>query len=206
MPQWEERLMVGDFSQDKNMNIGDFLNNPINMEARTSTPSMLESYNKPTMFPIKASPKPAAAPAQYKIKDRGVSVTDKDMDAIRPLIYGEVSNRTPDKQTLEANVIFNTALNRMKEYQRKGQNKSLEEVISMPKQYQAYGGPQYQEYHAPSNPVSSAKRQQIDAIIDGIKEKVKKGEHVDNTEGAYYYIHEKDGKIRYDNKRKLFAD
>lgn len=187
------------------MNIQDFFNKSVDNKTQTSTPSMLDSYKKPTMFPVEKPNVIAPMPAKYHIKDRNVQLTDNDFEAMKPLLYGEVSNRTPDKQALEANVILNTVLNRMGEYRKRGKNKSLEEVISMPNQYQAYGGPQYKEYHAPSNPISAAKRKQIDAIVDAIKESVKRGEHVDNTGGAYYYVHEKDGKIRYDNKKKLFA-
>jgi hypothetical protein len=182
------------------MNIKEFFDRPEN-KMKTTTPA-ISSYYQEKMSPVISTP----APVQYHIKDRNVKITDKDLDAMRPLIYGEISNRTPDKQALEANVIFNTALNRQKEYARKGQNKTLSDVIAMPNQYQAYGGPQYQEYHNPTNPVSLMKKNQVDAIVDNIREKIKKGEYIDNTEGAYYYIHEKDGKIKYDNLKKLFAN
>lgn len=147
----------------------------------------------------------ASAPVQYELKDRGVSVSDEDLKAVRPLIYGEVSNRTPDKQALEANVILNTALNRVKEYGARGQKKTLRDVIAMPNQYQAYGGKQYKEYHAPSDPVALAKKKQVDAIIDEISKQIQAGKYVDNTEGAYYYVHNPDSTITYDNKRPLFA-
>lgn len=152
------------------------------------------------------TPPPAPVVPTYHIPDRGVKITEDDLTAIRPLIYGEISNRTPDKQALEADVIFNTALNRQKEYARKGQNKTLSEVIAMPNQYQAYGGKQYQNYSNPPDVLSAAKKKQVDSIVDNIRERIKNGEFVDNTEGAYYYIHEKDGKIKYDNLKKLFAN
>lgn len=143
---------------------------------------------------------------QYHLADRGVSVTDDDIQNLRPLIYGEVSNRTPDKQALEANVIVNTALNRVKEYGGKGQKKTLSDVIAMPNQYQAYKGKQYNEYLNPSDPVALAKKKQIDAILDSIHEQIKTGKYDDNTAGAYYYVHDpKTGVITYDNQRPLFA-
>lgn len=150
----------------------------------------------------------AAPPSQpYTLKKRGATVTDTDIEALRPLLYGEVSNRNTEKKKLEADVIFNTALNRQKEYARKGQNKTIAEILAMPNQYQAYGSPQYKEYHAPANTLSVAKKKEIDAIVDTIKERVKKGDFKDNTEGAYYYIHNaKDNSITYDNLRKLFAN
>lgn len=142
---------------------------------------------------------------EYHIKDRDVRITANDLKAIAPVIYGEVSNRPPDKQALEANVIMNTAINRMKEYAANGQPKTLTQVISMPNQYQAYGGEQYQNYHNPPDPMAKTKRQQVDSIVDGMGEQMKQGKYVDNTQGSYYYSHDKSGKITYDNERQLFA-
>ncbi len=147
----------------------------------------------------------APAPVQYQLKDRGVSVSDADLNAIRPLIYGEISNRTPDKQALETHVILNTALNRVKEYNARGQKKSLSDVIAMPNQYQAYGGQQYKNYSAPPDAVALAKKRQVDAIIDEISKQIQSGQYADNTQGAYFYVHDpKTGKITYDNNRPLF--
>ena len=155
--------------------------------------------------PVKYTAPVAPVPAQYHLKDRGVSVTDADIEAIRPVVYGEVSNRTPDKQALESHVIINTALNRVKEYNARGQKKSLSDVIAMPNQYQAYGGKQYQEYGNPSDPVALAKKKQIDLILDQIAEQIRSGQYEDNTGGAYFYVHNPDQTISYDNKRPLFA-
>jgi len=152
-----------------------------------------------------APTKAVAAPSSYQLKDRGVQLTDADIQAIRPLLYGEVSNRTPDKQMLEANVILNTALNRMKAYKEKGMNKTLADVISMPNQYQAYGGTQYQQYANPVDAPSIAKKKKVDAIVDALHGQIKSGVYPDITQGAYYYIHNPDRTISYDNKRPLFA-
>ncbi len=151
------------------------------------------------------SPAVAPSPISYSIPDRGVNLTDKDFESIRPLIYGEISNRTPDKQELESHVILNTALNRMKEYSKRGQNKSLSDIVAMPNQYQAYGGQQYNLYGNPPDAVAQKKKQQVDAIVDKIRDQVKTGSYPDNTGGAFYYIHNPDGTITYDNKKPLFA-
>jgi hypothetical protein len=148
------------------------------------------------------APKPIS---EYYLKDRGVKLTDADFEAAKPILYGEISNRPADKQMLEANVIMNTGLNRMQGYGAHGKPKTLAEVFSMPNQYQAYNSPQYQQYYNPMDAPSKKKKEQIDKMVDDIRERIKNGEFVDNTEGAYYYIHEKDGKIKYDNLRKLFA-
>ena len=141
----------------------------------------------------------------YELKDRGIQITDEDLAAARPLIYGETSNRTPDKQELEAHVIMNTALNRMREYAARGQKKTLSEVLSMPNQYQAYGGQQYQIYHNPIDVPSQQKKKNIDSIVDKIGNQIKSGQYPDTTQGAYFYIHNPDQTITYDNKKQLFA-
>jgi hypothetical protein len=142
----------------------------------------------------------------YNLKDRGVKITDADIEAFRPLLYGEASNRDYNKKKLEADVIFNTAINRQREYERMGRNKTLSEVLSQPNQYQAYNSPQYKEYSNITNPISAAKKKEIDAIIDDIKRRVKSGEFKDNTEGAYFYIHNSDESITYDNLKPLFKE
>lgn len=171
--------------------------------------NQVQKINQPLSSLVQkpAQPVPVIAPkpVKYQLKNRGVVVSDEDINAVRPLIYGEVSNRTPDKQALEANVIMNTALNRMREYAANGQPKTLAEVIAMPKQYQAYGGPQYQAYSTSSNVLDKAKKAQVDAIINQIHEQIKTGEYPDNTQGAYYYIHNPDQTITYDNTKPLFA-
>lgn len=156
----------------------------------------------PVIAPQKVS---AQGPQTYQLKDRGATITDSDIDAFRPLFYGEVSNRNFDKKMLEADVIFNTVLNRQKEYARKGQNKTISEILSMPNQYQAYGGPQYLEYQNPVLPFSVAKKKEVDKIVDSIKEKVKSGNYKDITQGSYYYTHKPNKSITYDNVKPLFA-
>jgi hypothetical protein len=154
-----------------------------------------------------AAPKAEAAPTSYNLGSRGVQISDADIQAMRPLLYGELSNRSPDKQTLEAHVIMNTALNRMKDYAAHGQPKTLSQVVAMPNQYQAYGGPQYKAYTNPTDAPSIAKKKQVDAIVDALQGQIRSGIYPDTTNGAYYYSHDPaTGKITYDDKRRLFAD
>lgn len=181
-------------------------------------PKLNELFKKATAGVVDAgtslsnffTPRPVATPKSvvqgpetYQLKDRGATVTDDDIEAYRPILYGEASNRNFDKKSLESDVIFNTAINRQKEYARKGKNKTIAEILAMPNQYQAYGSPQYQEYSNPVLPLSVAKKKEVDAIVDKIKERIKNGEFKDNTQGAYFYVHNPDGTITY-NTNPLF--
>jgi len=179
------------------MPISDFFNKPQPAPTvRTTTPSTISSLYTPPVAP--------PAPSTYHLPDRGVKVTDTDIEAFRPLLYGEVSNRKFEKKKLEADVILNTVLNRQKEYAKRGQMKSVSEILAMPNQYQAYGGPQYKEYASSTNPISAAKKKEVDAIVDEIKDRIKRGDYKDTTEGAYFYIHNPDQTITYDNLKPLF--
>lgn len=179
------------------MPISDLYNSQFNNQVKTSTPAISSLYTPAPQVPV--------APVSYHLPNRGATLTDADIEAFRPLLYGEVSNRNYDKKRLEGDVIFNTALNRQKEYARYGQNKTIAEILAMPNQYQAYGGPQYKEYASSTNPISAAKKKEVDAIVDEIKKKVQGGDFKDNTQGAYYYIHNPDTSITYDNAKPLFA-
>jgi hypothetical protein len=180
------------------MPLSDFFNKQKEAQTmRTTTPALSSLYTPP-------APVAKPLPAVYNLPNRQAKVTDTDIEAFRPLLYGEVSNREYPKKQLEADVIFNTVLNRQKEYAKRGQNKSVAEILAMPNQYQAYGGKQYQEYASSTNSLSAAKKKEVDAIVDAIKERIKKGDYQDNTQGAYFYIHNPDQTITYDNKRKLF--
>lgn len=182
------------------MKITDFLKAPEIQPMRTSTPST--STNISSLYTQPQQPiKPVSN--TYHLPDRGVKITDDDIEAFRPILYGEVSNRDINKKRLEADVIFNTALNRQKEHARYGKNLTISDILNNG-EYQAYGGAQYKEYSAPSNPISAAKKKEVDAIVDEIKEKIKKGDYKDNTEGSFYYIHNPDNTISYNNKKKLY--
>lgn len=171
--------------------------------------SSTTTYERPP-DPVQQAPIAPTASGRHELPSRGASFTEEDFEMMKPLVYGEVSNRGLEKRQMEADVIFNTAINRQKEYenhpysQYKGSKLPISEIVAMPNQYQAYGGDQYQNYYNPQNPVDVAKKKEVDMIVDMIADKIRRGEYVDNTEGAFYYIHEDDGKIKYDNLRKLY--
>lgn len=143
--------------------------------------------------------------AQYHVPGRNLTLSDADLSVLRPVLYGEISNRNSSKKELEARVIFNTALNRMKAYADRGETKSLADVLSAPNQYQAYGGKQYQTYSNPGDASSTAKKQQVDQIVQKFLNEMEGGNFPDVTNGAYYYQHTPSGTIQYDNSRQLFA-
>lgn len=147
----------------------------------------------------------ADQPPVYTVPDRGITYTDADLAALRPILYGEISNRPYDKKQLEADVILNTIFNRAKEYQARGQKKSISEIVAMPNQYQAYGSKQYNTYSNPTLYLDKKKKEEIDSIVDNIHNQIKAGNYKDNTNNSYYYVHNPDGTITYDNKKQLFA-
>lgn len=140
----------------------------------------------------------------YNVPNRGVSFTEKDLNVLRPTLYGEISNRPIEKQELEARVIANTAFNRIPEYNKYGQKKTLTDVLSEPNQYQAYGGKQYKNYASSTNDLDVEKKKNIDLIVNKFIEEMKAGTFADNTQGAFYYQHTPEGKIYYDSSRPLF--
>lgn len=145
----------------------------------------------------------------YQVPGRDVTLTDSDLNVLRPTLYGEVSNRPYDKKDLEANVITNTAINRMVAYAKNGMQKSMADVLSMPNQYQAYNGEQYKNYSNPNlTGPDSEKRDQVNKIVDGIIASIKDGTFKDNTNNSMFYKHignnPDTATIQYDDTRSLF--
>lgn len=132
---------------------------------------------------------PAAAPT-YKV--RGVSLTDRDLATLRNVLFAEISNRTPDKQALEARTIVNTALNRIPQYQAQGKQMDLHSVLSMPNQYQGYGSPEYQRIS--NNATTTVDAPKLKAIDDTIGQ-LKSGKFPDTTGGKVFYHHTPEGQI-----------
>ncbi len=138
-------------------------------------------------------------------KTRGVSIKQNEVeDRLKPILYGELSNRPADKKELEARVIFNTALNRMKENLKRGKEVTLDDILSSG-DYQAYKGKEYQKYIGGDlNTLDMKKKEETDAIVNKLIEEIRNGTFKDNTDNAYYYSHADDGSIKYDSKRPLF--
>lgn len=178
--------------------------NPIFKEkSRTSYQSLSNFVNSVPEYvelfgggKVEAATKPDAG--VYWIRDNQIS--HNDLEEAKAILFGEISNRSTDKQLLEAKTILNTAFNRMDEYRKKGKNYTLTEVLQMPNQYQAYKGKQYNKYK--SGQIEELDKRKIKAI-DEILNTVKNGEFQNNVGDSVFYVHKDDGRIIVDD-RKLF--
>lgn len=142
----------------------------------------------------------------YFVADRNAEITPSDNQELAPVLFGEISSDRPiEKQELEARVILNTALNRIKEYKKHGKDYTLKDVLSMPNQYQAYGGNEYLKYKNDNlDYLSNKKKDNIDSILAKLLTEIENGTFKDNTKGAFYYQHNPDGSIEFDSKKPLF--
>ncbi len=147
-------------------------------------PTTVGQAPKTVNAPMAAVPKPVPIP----IQGRNVSIDPAHLPTLRNTLFAEISNRDPNKQQLEARTIINTMLNRMQ--QQKG--KSLQDIITAPKQYQGYGSKEYQRIVAGKTTMADAQKlKAIDAIISELKS----GKFADNIGGSAFYTHKPDGRI-----------
>lgn len=151
----------------------------------------------------------AAQEWTYKDDKRGeIKMTEDQLNRARGVFYGEIGNRDTAKKELEARVIMNTAMNRVGEFNRLGTPKTIQEVLEDASIYQAYGGDQYNLYNNPDkmNELDKKKKAEVDAIMDKIINEIKSGKFEDNTNQSFYYVHNPDGTISFDDKRPLWED
>ncbi len=109
---------------------------------------------------------------------------------VKAVLFGEISNRDPKKQALEAQTILNTINNRMKD--REWKNMSPYQVVSQKNQYQAYGGKEYQRYLSGSTTPSDLAKMNA---IEKAYEQFKKGTLANNIGDYKFYHHNPDGSI-----------
>ena len=147
--------------------------------------------------------KPFEAGMPIVLPDRKVSISKSDIEAARPIIFAEVSNRSRDKQKLETQVILNTAINRMKQFRERGIDMTLQEVLEQDNQYQGYKSKQYELYKGNGNALDLEKKAAIDAIVDEIVLEMYEGRFKDNLDGDVFYTHSPDGSI-YAHPGSLF--
>lgn len=157
--------------------------------------------------PVEGGTATSTTPIAIQNKDKkSITIKTSEVESeLKPILFGEVSNRSTAKKELEMRVILSTAINRMKEYAQKGKPKTLSEILSMPNQYQAYKGEQYNKYKTNKlDTLGVAKKSEVDSITEKLLQEVKDGTFKDVTNGAFYYIHNKDGSITYDDIKPLF--
>lgn len=140
-------------------------------------------------------PEPFENGSSINLKDRNVSITKRDMEAAKPIIFAEVSNRSPDKQMLETKTILNTAINRMQQYQERGINMTLKQVLEQPNQYQGFNSNEYRKYKGNGLFLDERKKKRINEMVDSVADSMNSGTFTDNINGYVYYKHSPDGSI-----------
>lgn len=166
---------------------------PIIIETNYTMPSLRSITDFiGTLVPANRASYTAPAAASYSV--RGATLSDEDLNTLKHVLFGEISNRATDRQQLEARTIVNTALNRIPQYAANGRQMSLSQVLSEPKQYQAYGGTEYQRIKTGQlKPTDDQKVKAIDSVLGELKT----GKFDDNTGGAVFYSHDPQGRIKY---------
>lgn len=137
-------------------------------------------------------PKIAQAAGKETPVVRGVSLNSPDLDTLRAVLFAEISNRTSDKQKLEARTIINTVINRAKK-----SGKTVQQELIKPNQYQGYDSKQYQRLVQKKTTVTD--NQKI-AAVDAVLKELLSGNFKDNIEGRTFYHHNPDGSIVATNK------
>lgn len=133
------------------------------------------------------------------IPDRKVSVSDRDLDELKHIMFGEISNRNTNKQVLEARTIANVALNRLANGKglSVGKGGTLSDVLTAPNQFQAFNGKEYgRSKSGQLTPSDAPKLKAIQSILAEIKS----GSFTDSIEGRRYYTHDAAGAITATSK------
>lgn len=210
---------LGDFISGTLGNIGngikDMFTRKINYSADSpgaTTPSATSTSSYPTNFTPPKTPQVKTTPEQnYDV--RGVKVPDSDLNETANILYGEISNRDPDKQQFEVRHIVNTAINRANDNPNY-YGGSLTKVLQKPYQYQSYAPQgittatgtvesQYQKASAGSlDPVGNKKLQLIKDTLNELKT----GKFKDTTGGSMFYVHASDGSLWLGSTSKQAKD
>lgn len=125
---------------------------------------------------------------KYKVKDRPVEVLDDELKDLGGVIFGEAGNNIDEMRKI-ANVVINRSNQSYKpvfnELSKKSKNGGFE--------FNAYSGKQYNNYMTDNLDFVSKKKA---ALVDKVIDEIKRGELSDNTGGATYFSHGKDGQLR----------
>lgn len=148
------------------------------------------------------------AKTSYKVGD--VELSEDDIAALRPLLFAEISNRERDKQALEARTIFEVALNRLTDKDKRWKAESLKDVLEQPKQFQGFtpGEGQYAAYLTPDDQLDEPtrqKKQAVDAIVNNLLNEIKSGQYQNQSPNMYFYTHRRDGTLRATEKEPNYS-
>ena len=123
---------------------------------------------------------------------RQIEIKPQELNTLTSVLFGEVSNREPEKMKMEAKAIINIALNRAKQW-----GKTLEEILSQPNQFQAYKGKEFQK--ATSSKLDYPSQKKMNLIKEVIEE-LKLGKLKNTVDNSIYYIHTPDSRLFHSNK------
>ena len=162
-----------------------------------------------------STPTPAPTPT-YNI--RGMNINDDDIKEAANILYGEISNRNPDRQKFEIKHIINTAINRSQSPSTdpsygnlQDRGKGLVEILQRPAQYQSYAPEgiigddgkwvesQYQKVK--KGDIDEFGQKKLQLILDTLNE-LKSSGLTDTTGGSMYYVHASDGTLWLGNSPK----
>lgn len=181
---WDEYVKKKIITKDVAKKIGEIVKNP------PPEPSKVRNFIN-ALFGVKT----ASAMEVSNLPDvwiRNNQISQPDIEEATAILFGEISNRSSDKQMLEAQTILNTAFNRMDAYRERGMEKSLTEVLQMNNQYQAYKGKQYAKFKTGN--LDSLDQRKVDSIGKTIA-KLYDGSFQNNIDNYVFYKHLSDGRI-----------
>ena len=138
------------------------------------------------------------SPTTYNV--RGINVSDNDIKEASDILYGEISNRNPERQAAEVKYAINTAINRANANPKK-YGGSIVNVLKEPAQYQSYAPQgikkdgkvvesQYQKLK--KGEIDEAGKKKLETIISALNE-MKSGSFPDTAGGKTFYVHASDG-------------
>lgn len=117
---------------------------------------------------------------------RGATLNENDLKQLGGVMFGEISNN-PQTQADEAKTVANTLINRMPQYHAQGgqyTNITPSAALARPKQYKAYGGPQYQKYMTGN--LTAADQAKLN-VVNSTLAQLRTGNFPDTTNGSVRY-------------------
>lgn len=150
-----------------------------------------------------------AKEGKYEID--GKTVTNDDLEELGAILYGEASStKSNDALLKEVKTIADIAFNRMHDKEWKG--KTLKQILTQEKQFQAKGNVPYREYLSGKEPTTKEakeKKKVIDDFIQSVKSGLYKNKTRDNMKDLTYF-HDKKDEVRtfknYSELKKALKD